>query len=58
MQLKDINARLEKIEPNIRSSDMILSNYSASENKPTSLNPKKSSPKAKSSTREASPFGG
>ncbi|CAA2999522.1 CLIP-associated isoform X2 [Olea europaea subsp. europaea] len=57
MQLKDINARLEKIEPNIRSSDMILSNYSASENKPTSLNPKKSSPKAKSSTREASPFG-
>ncbi|XP_022848807.1 CLIP-associated protein-like [Olea europaea var. sylvestris] len=55
--LKDINARLEKIEPNIRSSDMILSNYSASENKPTSLNPKKSSPKAKSSTREASPFG-
>ncbi|KAL2470626.1 CLIP-associated protein [Abeliophyllum distichum] len=55
--LKDINARLEKIEPNVRSSAMIVSNYSASENKPTSLNPKKSSPKAKSSTREVSLFG-
>ncbi|KAL2556890.1 CLIP-associated protein [Forsythia ovata] len=56
--LKDINARLEKIEPKVRSSEAIVSNYAASETKPTSLNPKKSSPKAKSSTREVSLFGG
>ncbi|KAL2510988.1 CLIP-associated protein [Abeliophyllum distichum] len=50
--LRDINARLEKIEPKVRLSEAIASNYAASETKPTSLNPKKSSPKAKSSTRE------
>ncbi|CAA2934086.1 CLIP-associated isoform X1 [Olea europaea subsp. europaea] len=56
--LRDINARLEKIEPKVRLSEAIVSNYAASETKPTSLNPKKSSPKAKSSTREVSLFGG
>ncbi|TQD72271.1 hypothetical protein C1H46_042175 [Malus baccata] len=51
--LKDINARLERIEPKIRSSDGL----SAVEAKPVNLNHKKSSPKAKSSSREASLFG-
>ncbi|KAM1346287.1 hypothetical protein ACFX13_036353 [Malus domestica] len=51
--LKDINARLERIEPKIRSSDGL----SAVEAKPVNLNHKKSSPKAKSSAREASLFG-
>nr|XP_016461590.1 PREDICTED: CLIP-associated protein-like [Nicotiana tabacum] len=46
MMLKDINARLEKIEPKIRLADGIPKNYSAAEVRPTSLNPKKSSPKA------------
>ncbi|KAH6809970.1 CLIP-associated protein [Perilla frutescens var. frutescens] len=55
--LKDINARLEKIEPKSHSSDAIVSNYSSSETKPTILNTKKSSPKAKSTAREASLFG-
>ncbi|KAI3449855.1 hypothetical protein Pfo_006520 [Paulownia fortunei] len=55
--LKDINARLEKIEPKVRSTDAIASNYPSSEIKPASLNPKRSSPKAKSSTREVSLFG-
>ncbi|KAG8389121.1 hypothetical protein BUALT_Bualt02G0196300 [Buddleja alternifolia] len=55
--VKDFNARLGKIEPKVRSSDAIMSNYSFSENKPTSPKPKKSSPKAKISTREASLFG-
>ncbi|KAL7084377.1 hypothetical protein ACP275_14G220300 [Erythranthe tilingii] len=54
--LKDINARLEKIEPKVHSSDAIASNYSSNETKPIH-NSKKSSPKAKSSTREVSLFG-
>lgn len=58
LQLKDINARLEKIEPKTHSSDGIVSNYSSTETKPTILNPKKSSPKAKNTTREISLFGG
>ncbi|KAK0581454.1 hypothetical protein LWI29_013990 [Acer saccharum] len=56
--LKDINARLERIQPQIRSSDGITSTFSAGDMKPASLNTKKSSPKAKSSTREMSLFGG
>ncbi|XP_051142810.1 CLIP-associated protein-like [Andrographis paniculata] len=55
--LKDINSRLERIQPKVHSSDAIVSNYSASESKPTVINPKKSSPKAKSSGREVSFFG-
>ncbi|OIT06900.1 clip-associated protein [Nicotiana attenuata] len=58
MLLKDINARLEKIEPKSRSTDGISSNYSAGEVRSASLNSKKSSPKAKRSTREASLLGG
>lgn len=56
--MKDINARLEKIEPQIRPSDGLTGNFATGEMKPMSLNPKKSSPKAKSSTREMSLFGG
>ncbi|RVX19194.1 CLIP-associated protein [Vitis vinifera] len=50
--LRDINIRLERIEPKIRSSDGLVGNYGAVEVKPVGLNPKKSSPKAKNSTRE------
>ncbi|KAK9282224.1 hypothetical protein L1049_005138 [Liquidambar formosana] len=56
--VKDINARLERIEPKIRSLDGLAGNYATGEMKPASINPKKSSPKAKSSTREMSLFGG
>ncbi|XP_065873538.1 CLIP-associated protein [Euphorbia lathyris] len=56
--MKDINARLEKIQPQIRPLDGLTSNHGSGEMKATSLNPKKSSPKAKSSTREVSLFGG
>ncbi|PON55524.1 Coatomer beta subunit [Trema orientale] len=56
--VKDINARLERIEPKVRSSDGLASNFSTGEIKNVSLNPKKSSPKAKNSTRETSLFGG
>ncbi|MCD7470841.1 hypothetical protein HAX54_011004 [Datura stramonium] len=58
MMLKDINARLEKIEPKNRLTDGIPRNYLAGEVRSTGLNPKKSSPKAKSSIREVSLFGG
>ncbi|KAG9145881.1 hypothetical protein Leryth_021336 [Lithospermum erythrorhizon] len=55
--VRDINLRLERIEPKVRSSDGLPKNYAASE-KPASTNSKKSSPKARSSNREASLFGG
>lgn len=58
LQLKDINARLERIEPKVHSSDGLASSYTAVEIKPASQNPKRSSSKAKSSTREVSLFGG
>ncbi|XVF21452.1 hypothetical protein REPUB_Repub12eG0091600 [Reevesia pubescens] len=56
--VRDINARLEKIEPQVRSSDGVLGGFSAGEIKPAILNPKKNSPRAKSSSRETSFFGG
>ncbi|GFZ17637.1 CLIP-associated protein [Actinidia rufa] len=56
--VKDITTRLERIEPKVHSSDGLPNNYTAVEVKPTNLNPKKSSPKAKNSTREVSLFGG
>ncbi|KAF7818501.1 CLIP-associated protein-like [Senna tora] len=56
--VKDINARLEGIQPKVRSSDGIASGFISGEIKPLSINPKKSSPKAKSSSRETSLFGG
>ncbi|MED6109987.1 hypothetical protein PIB30_038701 [Stylosanthes scabra] len=54
--VKDINARLEGIQPKVRTSDGVPSGYITGEIKP--LNAKKSSPKAKSSSRETSLFGG
>ncbi|XP_022771392.1 CLIP-associated protein-like [Durio zibethinus] len=56
--VRDINARLEKIEPQVQSSDGILGGFAAGEVKPAILNPKKSSPRAKSSSRETSLFSG
>ncbi|KAK7284196.1 hypothetical protein RJT34_18937 [Clitoria ternatea] len=56
--VKDINARLEGIQPKVQSSDGIPSGYVTGEIKHSSVNPKKSSPKAKSSLRETSLFGG
>lgn len=54
--VKDINARLERIEPKQRSSDIRVNTYAPT--KPSNHNPKRSSPKAKPSSREASLFGG
>ncbi|XP_058195992.1 CLIP-associated protein [Rhododendron vialii] len=57
--LKDITARLERIQPKVHSSDGLPNNYTAVPIKPANLNPKRSSPKAaKNSTREVSLFGG
>lgn len=58
MQVKDINSRLERIEPKPRSSDGASSVSNVTEHKVTNHNPKRSSPKAKNSSRETSLFGG
>ncbi|KAG4909153.1 hypothetical protein JHK87_055269 [Glycine soja] len=51
-KVKDINARLEGIQPKVHSSDAISGGYIIGEIKHVSVNPKKNSPKAKSSSRE------
>ncbi|KAG7014585.1 CLIP-associated protein [Cucurbita argyrosperma subsp. argyrosperma] len=56
--VKDINARLEKITPQVRSSEGLAGNFAVGDMKPVNINSKKSSPKAKSSNREVSLFGG
>ena len=56
--MKDINARLEKIEPQVCPLDGAIGNFVMGEMKPVNLNPKSSSPKAKSSIREVSLFEG
>ncbi|GAB4841292.1 hypothetical protein Ancab_022024 [Ancistrocladus abbreviatus] len=56
--VKDINARIERIEPKVQSSDGVIGVNTASDHKLASINPKRSSPKAKNSSREASLFGG
>ncbi|OIW05075.1 hypothetical protein TanjilG_06211 [Lupinus angustifolius] len=55
--VKDINARLEGIQPKVRTLDGFPSGYVTGEIKSLSVNPKKSSPKAKNSSRETSLFG-
>nr|GMD73116.1 CLIP-associated protein-like [Ipomoea batatas] len=58
MMLKDIYARLERIEPKTKTANGRTSNYPAHDIGSLNHNPKKSSPKAKNSTRDASLFGG
>ncbi|KAF9610756.1 hypothetical protein IFM89_024612 [Coptis chinensis] len=58
LQVKDINARLEKIEPKIRSSNGAAGQFLPGEMKFASLSHKKSSPKNKNLTREISLTGG
>ncbi|KAI3694364.1 hypothetical protein L1987_77329 [Smallanthus sonchifolius] len=55
--VKDINARLERIEPKQRSSDIQVSSYAPPAAKLSNHNPKRSSTKAKTS-REVSLFAG
>ncbi|KAI4319340.1 hypothetical protein MLD38_032947 [Melastoma candidum] len=55
--MKDINARLEKIVPQSQSTDGLASNFTLGEIKPVTVNPKRSSPRGKSASREASLFG-
>lgn len=55
--VRDINARLERIEPRNRSSDGLSNKVAAGETKPVSINHKRSSPRAKNSSRGASLFG-
>ncbi|GMH02532.1 hypothetical protein Nepgr_004371 [Nepenthes gracilis] len=56
--VKDINARLERIEPKVQSANGMTGISAAGEHKLATLNQKRSSPKAKNSSRETSLFGG
>ncbi|KAL2945478.1 CLIP-associated protein [Bienertia sinuspersici] len=56
--VKDINARLERIEPKPRSSEGAVSGSNVIEHKVANHNAKRNSPKAKNSSRETSLFGG
>ncbi|XP_071721566.1 CLIP-associated protein-like [Rutidosis leptorrhynchoides] len=56
--VKDINARLERIEPKQRSSNVQVNPYAPAAVKHSNHNHKRSSPKAKTSSREVSLFGG
>ncbi|XP_062226123.1 CLIP-associated protein-like [Phragmites australis] len=55
--LKEINSRLDKIEPKVRSSDTVMQ-YKVSESRSVSANPKRGSPRTKSTSRESTLFGG
>lgn len=55
--VRDINARLEKIEPQIRPSDGLAGGFPSGEMKPSGV-AKKSSPRARVSSRDTSLFGG
>ncbi|KAK4773433.1 hypothetical protein SAY87_028452 [Trapa incisa] len=55
--VRDINARLERIEPKVHSSDGLNVSFPAGEMRPMNINPKRSSPKAKIASREMSLFG-
>jgi hypothetical protein len=57
LQLKEINSRLDKIEPKVRSSDTAMQ-YKAVESRSVSANPKRGSPRTKSIPRESTLFGG
>ncbi|XP_020529249.1 CLIP-associated protein isoform X2 [Amborella trichopoda] len=59
--VKEINARLEKLEPKVRASDGRTTQFGSAEMKPAvvpTFSQKKSSPKTKSVARETSVFGG
>nr|CAB3485067.1 unnamed protein product [Digitaria exilis] len=57
IELKEINYRLDKIEPKVRSSDTALQ-YKAPESRSVSANPRRGSPRTKSIPRESTLFGG
>jgi hypothetical protein len=57
LQVKEINSRLERIEPKVRSSDTAMQ-YKAAESRSVSANPKRGSPRTKSLPRESTLFGG
>ncbi|AQK44687.1 CLIP-associated protein [Zea mays] len=55
--LKEINSRLDKIEPKVRSSDTAMQ-YKAVESRSVSANPKRGSPRTKNIPRESTLYGG
>ncbi|KQJ83476.1 CLIP-associated protein isoform X2 [Brachypodium distachyon] len=56
--LKEINSRLDRIEPQVPSSDGAATKYKVAESRSLSVNPKRGSPKTKNTARESTLFGG
>uniref|UniRef100_I1PMV6 TOG domain-containing protein n=2 Tax=Oryza TaxID=4527 RepID=I1PMV6_ORYGL len=56
--LREINSRLERIEPKVPTSDGNIMQYKAVESRSVSVNPKRGSPRTKSTPRESTLFGG
>ncbi|KAJ6821576.1 CLIP-associated protein [Iris pallida] len=56
--MKEINARLEKIEPKVRPSDSVGTHFIPPEVKPHNSSQKRGSPRIKSTPRESSLYGG
>ncbi|KAL6903536.1 hypothetical protein ACP4OV_004349 [Aristida adscensionis] len=56
--LKEINSRLDRIEPKVPSSDVPVMKYKVAESRSVSANPKRGSPRTKNTTRESTLFGG
>ncbi|KAL6652423.1 hypothetical protein ACP70R_011348 [Stipagrostis hirtigluma subsp. patula] len=56
--LKEINSRLDRIEPKVPSSDVPVMKYKVVESRSVSANPKRGSPRTKNTTRESTLFGG
>lgn len=52
MQMKEINAKLERLEPKARQSDGLGSNFITAEMKSSSISHKRTSPKSKSAPKE------
>ncbi|KAJ6843114.1 CLIP-associated protein [Iris pallida] len=56
--MKEINARLEKIEPKVRLSDGVGTHFTPLEVKPYNSNQKRGSPRTKTTPRDSSLYGG
>lgn len=58
LQLKEINSRLNRIEPKVPTSDGTATHHKVAASRSVSVNPKRGSPRTKSTPRESTLFGG
>ncbi|KAF7081782.1 hypothetical protein CFC21_085689, partial [Triticum aestivum] len=58
IELKEINSRLNRIEPKVPASDGTATQHKVAASRSVSVNPKRGSPRTKSTPRESTLFGG